>query len=84
MRGLSAPNKQILREAAKRAVQVEKWDLNLKEQEGAWKVLTERSKAISDPDIPSFREKMTPVLANFVNRTGAKGKAFVEAVQAAA
>ena len=84
MRNLSPQNKQILRDAAKRAVQVEKWDLNLAEQEGAWKVLTERSKAISDPDVASFRERMKPVLENFVNRTGAKGKAYVEAVQAAA
>jgi hypothetical protein len=41
-------------------------------------------RAIPDPDVPSFREKMAPVITNFVNRTGAKGKAFVDAVVGAA
>ena len=40
--------------------------------------------AIPDPDVPSFREKMAPVLTNFTTKTGAKGKAFVDAVIAAA
>jgi tripartite ATP-independent transporter DctP family solute receptor len=84
MKALSQENWKILREAARRAVQVDGWEANLKEQVDAWKTLTERSKAISDPDVPSFREKMAPVLANFINRTGAKGKALVDGVTAAA
>lgn len=83
MRALSPANLTVVREAAKRAVQVEMWEANLKEQVAAWQTLTERSRAISDPDVASFRERMKPVLENFANRTGAKGKGFVEGVQKA-
>ena len=41
-------------------------------------------KADATPDIESFRAKMGPVLTNFIGRTGARGKALVEAAQAAA
>ena len=84
MAGLSADNQKIIREAAKRAVEVEMWAQNLKEQTAAWADLATRVKAIPDPDVPSFREKMAPVLSNFTTKTGAKGKAFVDAVIAAA
>jgi TRAP-type transport system periplasmic protein len=84
MKAMSQENWKILRDSAKRAVEVDMWTANLKEQTDAWKTLTERSKAISDPDVPSFREKMAPVLANFISRTGAKGKALVDGVNAAA
>jgi len=84
MAGLSADNQKIIREAAKRAVEVEMWAQNLKEQTAAWADLATRVKAIPDPDVPSFREKMAPVLTNFTTKTGAKGKAFVDAVIAAA
>jgi hypothetical protein len=40
-------------------------------------------KAVSDPDIASFREKTAKVIAGFTAKTGAKGKAFVEATMAA-
>jgi len=84
MSGLSADNQKIIRESAKRAVEVEMWAQNLKEQTAAWADLASRVKAIPDPDVPSFREKMAPVLTNFTTKTGAKGKAFVDAVIAAA
>ncbi len=84
MAGLSADNQKIIRESAKRAVEVEMWAQNLKEQTAAWADLASRVKAIPDPDVPSFREKMAPVLTNFTAKTGAKGKAFVDAVIAAA
>jgi C4-dicarboxylate-binding protein DctP len=83
MRGLSAQNWQIVREAGRRALEVDNWDLNLKAQTAAWQSLTERMKAVSDPDIASFREKTAPVIAGFTAKTGAKGKAFVEATMAA-
>jgi tripartite ATP-independent transporter DctP family solute receptor len=84
MSGLSAENQRVIREAARRAVAEEMWEQNLKEQTAAWADLATKVRAIPDPDVPSFREKMAPVITNFVNRTGAKGKAFVDAVVAAA
>ncbi|MBM3521788.1 MAG: TRAP transporter substrate-binding protein [Alphaproteobacteria bacterium] len=84
MRALTPDHWKVVKEAAKRAVEVEMWTANLKEQTDAWKTLTERSKAISEPDVASFREKMAPVLANFTSKAGAKGKAFVDGVVAAA
>jgi len=60
------------------------WDANIKEQQAAWDNLAGRIKANPAPDIESFRSKMGPVLTNFVNKTGPKGKALVEAAQAAA
>lgn len=84
IRGLSAENMKVVREAAKRAVEVEMWAANLKEQNAAWQTLTERMKAIASPDVASFRGKMGPVLQGFIAKTGAKGKAYVEAVQALA
>lgn len=83
MRGLSAQNWQIVREAGRRALEVDNWDLNLKAQTAAWQSLTERMKAVGDPDIASFRERTAPVIAGFTAKTGAKGKAFVEATMAA-
>jgi hypothetical protein len=59
------------------------WAQNLREQTAAWADLASRVRAIPDPDVPSFREKMAPVISNFVSRNGAKGKAFVDAVAAA-
>jgi TRAP-type C4-dicarboxylate transport system substrate-binding protein len=83
MAGLSAENQKVIREAARRAVAEEMWAQNLKEQTAAWAELASKVKAIPDPDVPSFREKMAPVISNFVSKTGAKGKAFVDAVAAA-
>ena len=60
------------------------WDNNLKEQTEAWAEITRRCKAVSDPDLKSFQVKMAPVIDNFVKKTGAKGKAYVDGVLAAA
>ncbi len=79
------PNVQkVIREEAAKAVQVEMFEANIKEQQAAWDTLAARIKANPMPDIPSFRAKMGPVLTNFVNKTGPKGKALVESVQKAA
>lgn len=79
------PNVQkVIRDAAIETVQTDMWVANLKEQEDAWNELARRVKANPTPDIPSFRAKMGPVLDSFVKRAGPKGKAYVEAVQAAA
>jgi TRAP-type C4-dicarboxylate transport system substrate-binding protein len=79
------PNVQsVIREEAVQAVQKEMWEANIKEQQAAWDSLATRIKANASPDIDSFRAKMGPVLTNFVNKTGPKGKALVEACQAAA
>jgi tripartite ATP-independent transporter DctP family solute receptor len=84
MASLSAAQQKTIRDSAKRAVEVEMWAANLKEQADAWTALTQRVKAVSDPDIPSFRERMTPVIDSFVSRTGAKGKAYVDGVRGTA
>jgi tripartite ATP-independent transporter DctP family solute receptor len=75
---------QAIREAAVEAVQKEMWDANLKAQESAWNELAKRIKANPNPDVASFRAKMDPVIKGFVAKTGPKGKALVQAVQAAA
>lgn len=78
------PNVQkVIREAAIEAVQKEMWEANLKAQEAAWIELGKKIKANANPDIQSFRSKMGPVVASFIGKSGAKGKAFVEAVQGA-
>jgi tripartite ATP-independent transporter DctP family solute receptor len=82
MASLSADQQKVIRDAAKRAVQVEMWEQNLKEQVAAWNDLATRVKAIPDPDVPSFREKMKPVLENFVKRAP-KAQAFIEGAQKA-
>jgi tripartite ATP-independent transporter DctP family solute receptor len=74
----------VIREEAVQAVQKEMWEANIKEQQSAWDELAGRVKANASPDIESFRAKMGPVLTNFVTKTGPKGKALVEACQAAA
>ena len=60
------------------------WTVNIKEQQDAWAELARRIKVFEAPDIASFRNKMGPVITNFIGKTGARGKALVEAVQAAA
>ena len=83
MATLSPENQKVIRDAARRAVQVEMWEANLVVQTNAWNELTSRTKAIADPDLPSFREKMGPLVDGFVAKTGAKGKAFVDGTRAA-
>ena len=75
---------KVIRDEAVRAVQKEMWDANIAEQAAAWNELASKVKADAAPDIESFRSKMGPVLTDFVAKTGAKGKALVEASQAAA
>jgi TRAP-type transport system periplasmic protein len=82
MASLPADQQKAIRDAAKRAVQVEMWEQNLKEQVAAWNDLASRVKAIPDPDVPSFREKMKPVLENFVKRAP-KAQAYIEGTQKA-
>ena len=84
MAGLSAEHQKVIRDAAKRAVQDEMWVANLTEQTNAWNNLAQRTKAIADPDLASFREKMAPMVDSFVAKTGAKGKAFIDGVRAVA
>ena len=84
MATLPANVQKVIRDAAVEAVQKEMWEANIKEQVSAWNDLAGRVKADATPDIESFRAKMGPVLTNFIGRTGARGKALVEAAQAAA
>jgi tripartite ATP-independent transporter DctP family solute receptor len=84
MRNLSPQNWQVVRDAAKRAVEVDNWEWNLKEQTDAWAELAQKTKAIAEPDVASFREKMAPVLANFVSKAGPKAKAYIDGAIAAA
>ena len=84
MATLPANVQKVIRESAVEAVQKEMWEANIKEQQAAWDALAARVKADAAPDIESFRSKMGPVLTNFVAKTGPKGKALVEAAQAAA
>lgn len=84
MRNLSPQNWQVIRESAKRAVEVDNWDWNLKEQTDAWTELAQKTKAIAEPDVASFRERMAPVLANFISKGGAKAKAYIDGSIAAA
>ena len=83
MASLPVNVQKVIRESAFEAVQKEMWETNLKAQESAWNDLAKRIKANPNPDIASFRSKMAPVINGFIGKAGAKGKAFVEAVQAA-
>lgn len=78
------PNVQkVIRDAAVEAVQKDMFEANLKAQQSAWNDLAKLIKANPNPDIASFRTKMGPVVNGFIARAGSKGKALVEAVQAA-
>jgi len=84
MASLPANVQKVIRDAAVETVQKEMWELNLKAQETAWNDLAKRIKANANPDIASFHKKMDPVINGFIGRAGPKGKAFVDAVRAAA
>lgn len=84
MASLPANVQKTIRDAAVESIQNEMWAVNLKEQESAWNELAKRVKANPTPDVASFRAKMAPVYDSFAKRGGAKGKAWVEACQAAA
>jgi tripartite ATP-independent transporter DctP family solute receptor len=81
---LTPEQQTAIREAAHQAVQVEMWDVNLKQQEASWNDLASRVAAITDPDIASFRERTKPVIEGFIARAGAKAKEYVDGVQAVA
>lgn len=83
MASLPADVQKMIREAAVEAVQEQMWEANLKAQQTAWAELARLIKANPNPDIASFRTRMGPVIKGFVGRAGPKGKALVEAVQAA-
>jgi tripartite ATP-independent transporter DctP family solute receptor len=84
MASLPANVQKVIRDTAVDEVSNVMWAANLKEQESAWTELAKRVKANANPDVPSFRSKMAPVYDSFAKRGGAKGKAWVEACQAAA
>ena len=84
MATLPANVQKALRDEAVRTVQKDMWDANIAEQTSAWNELATRVKANATPDIESFRAKMGPVLTDFVAKTGPKGKALIDAAQAAA
>ncbi len=84
MAALPADHQKAIRDAARRAVQVEYWERNLTVQEQSWSDLAQRTTAIAEPDLTSFRERTKSVTAGFIARTGAKGRAYVEGVQAVA
>ena len=84
MAALPANVQKVIRDEAVHAVQKDMWDANIAEQTAAWNELAGKVKADAAPDIDSFRSKMGPVLTDFVAKTGPKGKALVEAAQAAA
>ena len=84
MAALPAGVQKMIRDAAVESVRNEMWATNLKEQEAAWNELAKRVKANPSPDVASFRSRMAPVYDSFAKRGGARGKAWVEACQAAA
>lgn len=83
MSSLPADVQKVIRESAVEAVQKDMWEMNLKAQQSAWNELAKLIKTNPNPDVASFRSKMGPVINHFVGRAGPKGKALVEAVQAA-
>lgn len=84
MATLPANVQRVIREEAVKAVQKDMWDANIAEQSTAWTELARKVKADATPDIESFRAKMGPVLTDFVAKTGPRGKALIDACQAAA
>ena len=84
MATLPANVQKVIRDEAVKAVQRDMWDANIAEQSAAWAELARRVKADATPDIESFRSKMGPVLTDFVAKTGPRGKALIDACQAAA
>lgn len=84
MASLTAEQQKAIHDAAIRAIQVEMWDINLKQQEAAWNDLAARVTAIADPDVASFRERTQPVTEAFIARAGAKAKEYIDGVKAVA
>ena len=84
MATLPANVQKVIRDNAVQAYQIDRWNAMIKEQQDAWEELARRVRAFDAPDIASFRNKMGPVQTSFIAKAGARGKAFVDAVQAAA
>jgi tripartite ATP-independent transporter DctP family solute receptor len=83
MASLPPDVQKLIRETAADEVANLMWNANIREQQSAWDELAKRVKANPSPDVASFRTKMAPVYDSFAKRGGAKGKAWVEACQAA-
>ena len=78
------PNVQkVIRDAAVEAVQKEMWEANLKAQESAWTELAKRSRPIRIPTSPASARRWARSSMASSRKAGPKGKALVEAVQAA-
>ena len=84
MAALPANVQKIIRDEAARTVQKEMWEALIAQQRGGWDELAGKVKGNATPDIESFRSKMQPVITNFINKTGPKGKALIDACNAAA
>lgn len=78
---LSAEEKTILRDAAKESVI--DWYRNdvVGNDVRFWGMLKERTQAVDNPDVASFRSKLGGIYEGFYRQAGAKGRAWVEAVQ---
>jgi tripartite ATP-independent transporter DctP family solute receptor len=77
---LSTEEKAILRSAAQDVVvgwyrkDVEANDKKF------WGMIAEKTQAVANPDIPSFKQKTASVYDTFYKQAGAKGRAYVESV----
>jgi tripartite ATP-independent transporter DctP family solute receptor len=78
---LSAEEKAVFRDAAKESV-VDWYRADvLGNDVRFWSMLKERTQAVDNPDIESFRSKLSGIYDSFARQAGAKGRAWVEAVQ---
>ena len=84
MNSLSTEHKKIIQDAAKQAVQEEMWAANQKNQEDAWNTLAKNTTAVADPDRAAFKAKTKSVTDTYLSKNGAKGKAYIDAINAAA
>jgi tripartite ATP-independent transporter DctP family solute receptor len=78
---LSPEIRKAIWDSARRAILVEKWEANLKEQQDAWADLARRVTAVQQPDVASFRTATKSVTENFIKRAGPKAQAYIEATQ---
>jgi tripartite ATP-independent transporter DctP family solute receptor len=83
MSALSADHQKAIRDGAKRAVEVEMWEMNLKGQVDAWNEIASKIRAIADPEVATFREKMAPVIDEFVAKN-AKARPYIDGIRAVA
>ena len=81
---LSGEEKAIISSAAKEVVNGWYRQDVVEADDKFWAMLKEKTEAVDNPDIQSFRTKTAPVYDTFFKQTGARGRAFVEAVQKSA